>query len=573
MSSRKTERNASLYFDFPDYAFTRAPEQDGAQRRHAVAIVGAGPVGLALAIDLARHGVASVVLEAGTSVSDGSRAICVSRRSLEILQRLGVAERFCKKGLAWTKGRSFYRGQVVFELEMPHSDDERFMPMVNLQQPYIEQFLAERALAEDAIELRWGSEVSGVEQDNDGVRLRVHTPEGDYTLDADYVVACDGARSSMRGLMKLPLAGSSYEGRYLIAYIKLKSDHPTERRAWFDPPANPGSTVLMHKQPDDIWRIDYQLLDEQDSAAELDEERITWRIQRQLDMTGEEQPWQLDWYSLYKAHCLCLDDYRHQRVLFAGDAAHLVPIFGVRGLNSGFADAHDLAWKLAYVAGGWSRPELLDSYAIERRNATLEIFREASKSTIFMTPPTRGYHLMRDAALSLAISRNYCRSLIDPRQSQPYDYVDSALNTFAEADAAFAASPRRGAPLCNVRLAEKRGPGGGGNFLLDHLGLGFQGLYFAHGDAVPAELMAATRAAATREPFALTVIAAGEMARPAGNVLRDPKRRAFEAYGAEDGSFYLARPDGHVCARWKTFAADQLATALEVAQMRAGCVT
>ena len=530
----------SSYFTHPHFPFQRAPELDGRRRRHRVAIVGGGPVGLTTALSLARHGVGSVVLEADETVAEGSRAVCISRRSMEILQQLGLADRFLEKGLGWTSGRSFYRGEPVFRLEMPHGPDERFHPMTNLQQCWMELYLAERIAAEPTIELRWSSRLAALEQDGAGVRLRVETPEGGYELEADYAVAADGARSTARQLMGLKLSGESYEGRYLIADIRMASPHPIERRAWFDPPSNPDSTVLVHKQPDDIWRIDYQLRDEDDPDEELEEAHVRRRIQAHLDYIGERTPWALEWVSLYKAHCLCLERYRHGRVLFAGDAAHLVPIFGVRGLNSGFADADNLGWKLAYALRGLADESILDSYDRERRAATLEIFREAGKSTRFMTPPTLGGRLMRDAALSLSLRHAFSRGLVNPRQSQPYDYVDSALNARPDREAEFNGGVRRGAALRNVRLQD-------GGFLLDRLARGFTGLIFA--DRAPAF-------DSGEVPFAMVRLPSSE-------------RRAWEAHDAVAGTFYLARPDGHVCARWRRFDAAEARAALRRATARA----
>jgi 3-(3-hydroxy-phenyl)propionate hydroxylase len=316
----------------------------------------------------------------------------------------------------------------------------------------------------------------------------------------------------------------------------------------------------MHKQPDDIWRVDYQLLDDQDPEAELREDRVRDRIQRQLDMVGEAAPWQLDWHSLYKAHCLCLDRYRHGRVLFVGDAAHLVPIFGVRGLNSGFADANNLGWKLAYVLRGLAGDGLLDSFGDERRAATLEIFREAGKSTRFMTPPSRGYALLREAALALSLDAHWPRGLINPRQSAPYDYVDSPLNSDPEAEAGFSGGPRRGAPLRNVRLDDLDGRP---SYLLDHLGCGCTGLYFAGAEAVPeADRRVLLGLQQGRVPFQALVVAAAPPGDPGLPVLLDSAGRAMAAYDAGPGTCYLARPDAHVAARWKRLPPERLAAAL-----------
>ena len=558
----------SLYFDYPTFDFVRPPELDGERPRRQVAIVGGGPVGLTCAIELARHGSQVVVIENDATVADGSRAVCIARRSMEILQHVGVAERFLDKALVWTGGRSFYRNRVVFELEMPHGPDSRYHPMTNLQQCYIEQFLIEHIDGFDGIEIRWQSQVVGVAQTEDGARIRIDTPEGRYELEADYVIAADGARSTMRELMGLKLSGTSYSGKYLIADIKMASPHRIERRAWFDPPANPGSTVLMHKQPDDIWRVDYQLLDDDNEAEELREDRIRERIQMQLDMIGETTPWELDWYSLYKAHCLCLDDYRQGRVLFVGDAAHLVPIFGVRGLNSGLADANNLGWKLAYVLKGWAPADLLDTYGHERREATQEIFREAGKSTAFMTPPTRGYRLMRDAALSLALSETWPRGLINPRQSQPYDYTDSRLNGTPADDATFSAGPRVGAPLLNMRLPATGDGANAPTFLLDRLGLGFTLICFCDEALAPDIAETMHRLRVGDEPVTTIVVARQALTVDGAQVIADPKGRFFDTYGASAGSAYLARPDAHVCARWPRATGAAIEAALATAVMR-----
>src|SRR3984893_3803290 len=229
--------------------------------RHSVAIVGGGIVRLASALGLASHGVRSVLLEADDTVCVGSRAICISRRSLEILARFGALEPFLAKGLPWTGGRSFFRNAEVLHFSMPHDENQRVPPMVNIQQYYVEQFLLEAAQRSGLVEVRWQSRVELMTARADSVSRTVDTPRGSYELDADWLLGCDGARSVVREAAGLKLQGTSYEGRYVIVDVALRSERPTERLAWFDPPSNPGSTILMHRQPDDVWRIDYQLRD------------------------------------------------------------------------------------------------------------------------------------------------------------------------------------------------------------------------------------------------------------------------------------------------------------------------
>jgi len=528
-------------------------------------------VGLATAACLARFGIETVVIEKNRSAGEGSRAICLSRRSLEILDWIGVADPFVAKGLGWRRGRTFYRDQQIHELCMPHSEAEKFLPMTNLQQYYMEEFLAQHCAKQPLVDLRWGTTLVDLLREPDETTAMVATPEGTYRLRGSYLVATDGARSQVRKLLGLSFAGTSFSGRYLIADIRLHSSYPTERRAWFDPPSNPGSTVLMHKQPEDIWRIDYQLHEQDDEGVELRPQSVHARVQRHLDFIGERADWDVIWTSIYRARALALESYVHGRVVFAGDAAHLVPIFGVRGLNSGFADAHNLAWKLAWVLHGNAHGSLLRTYAWERRAATLEIHRQTEKTTRFMTPRTRGDVLMRNAALSLAVDHEFVRPLVDPRQSVPYTYRDSELNSFgnrasAENTEEFRNGPPLGAPLRNLRV--RRGPKSG--HLLDWLGTGFVGVFFILGEfasddrSLLAELRRNCRLRLLLVTDARLDVTLEEHAERL-IILEDVTGVAGQFYDAVTGTLYLARPDGHVCARWKRVVAAELVSAMRIA--------
>ncbi len=298
-----------------------------------------------------------------------------------------------------------------------------------------EQLLADRADAlAGLVEIRWQTKLAGLERGDDGVALDLETAQGPYRLRADWVVACDGARSAVRQALGLRFSGSTYDGTYIIVDIHLKSDYPTERRAWFDPPTNPGSTILMHRQPRDIWRVDYQLRDDEDPEEAVKPENVLPRVRSHLEWIGERDDWTPVWISAYRANCLTLERYNHDRVLFAGDAAHLVPIFGVRGMNSGIDDTHNLAWKLAWVTQGRAPARLLDSYSSERVFAARENIRHASKSTEFMAPPSHAFTLMREAALGLATQDPFFATLINPRQTSAITFADSPLNA-ADSDA------------------------------------------------------------------------------------------------------------------------------------------
>ncbi|HYD65424.1 FAD-dependent monooxygenase [Azospirillum sp.] len=566
MHAPDAKPRASVFYEYAIHPYRRPPEMDGNAVRHPVVIVGAGPIGMVTALDLARFGVPSVILEQELQVSHGSRAIVLTRRSMEILQQVGVAGPFLAKGLQWSRGRSFYRGREVYQMVMPHDADDRFLPGLNIQQQYIEEYLVDAVERSGLIDLRWGSKVLAVRQDDDSVTLRVDTPDGEYDLTAGWAVAADGGRSAVRRLMELRMEGRSYPGNFVIADIQAKLDLPTERLCFFDPDWNPGNNVLVHRQPDDLWRIDFRLPDGETAEQALEPDLLARRIELVLGMIGKRVPWRLDWATVYSANTLTLPDYVHGRVLFTGDAAHLLPIFGVRGANTGFQDCNDLAWKLAFVVQGKAPRGLLETYSSERVQAAREICEEGGKSTRFMTPPTRGFRLMRDAVLSFTLSEEFCKDLLHWRTSRPHTYAHSPLNSFADEDRAFTGGPACGEPLRNVRLGE-------GDYLFDHFGTGFHLLVFAGADGLGEGQRALLRQAGELGvqlgvPMVRVILAAAptpEMAALAEAVLADPGGRAAAKYAAGPGAAYLARPDTHVCARWRSATAGDVAHAVRVA--------
>jgi 3-(3-hydroxy-phenyl)propionate hydroxylase len=534
-----------LHVDYQSlrFEYRRSPDQSAAQRaHHPVVVVGAGPVGLATAIDLAQSGQRVLLLDDDRCLSNGSRAICFAKRTLEIFDRLGCGDPMVEKGVTWNLGRVFHRDEPVYSFDLLPEGGHRRPAFVNLQQYYVEGFLLDRALALPGLEIRWDNKVSGVSPSDDGVELTVETPEGEYRIQADYVVAADGARSPIRKALGLESRGRSFRDRFLIADVRMRADFPAERWFWFDPPFHPNQSVLLHSQPDGVWRIDFQLGWDADPVAERAPERVIPRVQALL---GADAEFKLEWVSVYTFSCLRMERFRHGRVIFAGDAAHGVSPFGARGANSGVQDAENIAWKLALVLRGEAPDSLLDSYDAERIAAADENILNSTRSTDFITPKNVASRAFRDATLDLARDCAFARRLVNSgRLSLPCTYHDSPLNT---PDAETFAGPLvPGAPALDAPLVVDGKP----DWLLRRLGGGFSLLHF--GEVAPAM-------PETVPPMRLVTVAPGE----------DAEGVAARRYDAQPGTTYLIRPDQHVCARWRRFDPDAVRRALDRASGRA----
>lgn len=541
----ETKPRDSLYYRYQVYPHFHS-QSDVVTDAQTVTVVGAGPIGMSTALLLAKQGVKVVLLSAEQQLSEGSRALVYTKRSMEILNAAGAADKIMQKALPWTHGNSSYKGQVCFRMATPVNEHDQFYPLNNLQQNWLEHYLLETIQAQDNIEVRWGNKVVAQSQDNDQVTLTVHTPEGEYRHISNWVVAADGGRSPIRESMKLWMEGASYEGRFVIADIRIKLDYPTERLAFFSPDWNPGNTILMHREPDNIWRFDYQLDPSIAPEEALKPENLTKAVNDQLKMIGQDHlEWEMDWSTVYSARALTLDNYVHNRIMFVGDAAHLLPIFGVRGANTGFQDAQDLAWKLSAVVNGWAPEKLLQSYTFDRVGAAREIIAEAGKSTRFMAPPSHGFRLLRNAVLSLSLQHEFVRPLYHWRTSRPHAYTHSPLNSKNDDNALMNEITENGALIPNVKFAD-------GSFLYDSISGKFSVIVLTENGQVAEGLVAEVAALKKRGvPAQLLALNIDGVAVAQADVnLTISAQIAAERFFAAAGAIYLVRPGHHINGRW-----------------------
>ncbi|MDQ2962585.1 MAG: FAD-dependent oxidoreductase [Pseudomonadota bacterium] len=538
----------------PVYPYTKPAELSGSPHHWPAIVAGAGPVGLTAAIDLALRGIDVLVLDEDDTVSVGSRAICWSKRTLEILDRLGCGERLVQKGVRWNVGRVFFRDEQVYRFDLLPEPGHRRPAFINLQQYYVEQFLVERATELPGIDLRWRHKVIGVTPQRDRVALRVSTPDGEYGVQADWLIVADGSKSAIRGMLGLESEGQVFRDRFLIADIHMTSNFPSERWFWFDPPFHRNQSALLHRQADDVWRVDFQLGWDADPEEEKKPEKILPRLQAML---GKDARFDVEWASVYTFQCRRMRSFRCGRALFVGDAAHLVSPFGARGANSGIQDVDNLAWKLELVLSGQAPERLLDSYDSERISAADENIRNSTRSTDFITPKSRASRAFRDAVLMLAKRHSFARRLVNSgRLSVPAMLADSPLNT--PDTHTFAGRMAPGAPAIDAPLA-----GDGGQWLLDYLCNGFTLVVFT--EAVPAEGLVRDLTALGKDPVGCSSVLVGGTGGtlPAGiRRVADASRMLSERYDAREGTTYLFRPDQHVCARWRAFDLVQVRAAL-----------
>ncbi len=515
-----------------------SPRKLEAGNREPVVIVGAGMVGLTLAIDLLRKNIPVVVLEKSRSIAEGSRSICQAKRSLEIWDRLGVGEAIRDRGCTWKIGRVFHRDREVFHFDLLPEVGHKMPAFVNLQQPILEEILRTHFLQLGGA-IRFEHELVAVKPHSHFVQMHVRSPEGEYSLEADWMVSCEGVRSLTRRALGLRFEGEVFEDKFLICDVKMKAKFPAERWFWFEPTFHPGQTTLLHRQADDVWRIDLQLGWDADPEEALDKDKARSRIERLLGHTNFD----FEWISLYVFQCRTLESYLHNRVIFAGDSAHQVSPFGARGGNGGVQDVDNLAWKLARVINGTSPTGLLETYNAERILAAKENILHSTRATNFMTPRTPASKLLRDETLNLASRLKFAQSLVNSgRLSAPAHYSTSSLNTPDEDEWSPSVATAPGSPAVDAPISTSCGD--------QHL-LGLLGNQFAvvakSKVALPCEL----KACGERIPiFQL------------GRDFEDSAGLVSERYDLRTGSVILFRPDQHVAMRRRTFQETQITGAM-----------
>ncbi len=512
----------------------------GTIEKTPILIVGAGPIGLSMALEMGLRGHHVILINKESQLTDGSRAICYAKRPLEIMDRLGFAERMVAKGVSWNIGKVFFqdRPEPVYSFDLLPVKDQKMPGMINVQQYYNEEYNIAALETLDNVELRWANKLTNIQNNDGGVIVNIETPEGDYQIHADWLIACDGSNSPTRKMLDIGFEGETFQDNFLIADVKFTKAYPTERHFWFDPVFNPGQSVLLHKQPDDVWRIDFQVGWDIDRKEIVKPENITPRIQA---MFGEDVEFEYEWVSVYTFNCRQIETMAIDCVLFAGDSAHLVSPFGARGANTGFQDTDNLAWKLDLVLTGTADETLIASYDEERSLAARINILNSTRSTDFITPKSKVSRQFRDAVLQLSSDHAFARGFVNSgRLSMPVSYPNSSLNTPDDGPWQGGIEPGTNCIDAPVREAGKEA------WLLNCLGWKFKLLIFAGNDCLTSsQIHDLAQLAKGKLPVEAVIIGT--------DGLEDVKGLVAQRYAAKSGDVYLVRPDQYVAARWHGF--------------------
>ncbi|MHA3771348.1 FAD-dependent monooxygenase [Verrucomicrobiota bacterium sgz303538] len=351
-----------------------------------VLISGAGPVGLALALGLSRYGIHVEVFEKKTELSKHSRALLITTRTLEVLRGWNVLDRF----LAVTDLVSKISVHVVGDSEPKATLD--FSPLERiatirgamlLPQDRTEALLLD-AVREAGVAVYFDHEFTGFQQDEDGVTIEVSSQGERKQFRGAYLIGCDGAHSTVRERLGWHLEGKTYPSRIMLADVRL----PDERgdAPWPLVAPQPRGALAGLRFAPRTWRIISTIDPDETDEEALRPEKITVKVER-LFGAG---PYENIWASVFRIHCRNSPHFRLNRVLLAGDAAHVNSPAGGQGMNAGIHDAQNLAWKLVRAIRGGNVEALISSYEQERREvvvSTVERFTDMLTRLAFMSWP------------------------------------------------------------------------------------------------------------------------------------------------------------------------------------------
>lgn len=375
-----------------------------------ILVVGAGPVGLTMAAELARHGVRARIIDKLAAPLPYCRAIGVTPRSLEVFGAMGIDRHFIDAGLWLESLRLMVDDHPPRDIAVDLSD----LPYAELgvRQSETERILTEH-LASFGVTVERGTALTSLEPSDDGVSVVLTGPDGaTETVRFDYAVGCDGAHSAVRHALGIPFEGEAFEMGFMLGEVTLDAGLPRGmalRAMKLRENTAPDMFIAIPLPEPGRYRISTLATAEDDAAPATGHGLQTDRpgptlaaLQAVADrvVPSPAALSDLSWSSFYRISMRLAQHYRAGRVFLAGDAAHIHPPTGGQGMNTGIQDAFNLAWKLARVVRGLSPPDLLDSYEAERRPVGADVIaRTVAASMNLGRPGGEKPHRLADTQL------------------------------------------------------------------------------------------------------------------------------------------------------------------------------
>ncbi|WP_175688657.1 bifunctional 3-(3-hydroxy-phenyl)propionate/3-hydroxycinnamic acid hydroxylase [Burkholderia anthina] len=366
------------------------------RNRTSVAIVGAGPNGVAMANLLGLYGVDTVVVEKAPQIVEFPRAVGIDDEALRLFQTAGVADELSRDIIQNVPLRMFNANGACFADIRPSLREFGWWRRNIFMQHLAERTLRGALARYPHVSLRTGEEVVGLEQDGQGVTLRVRAADGQqYELDADYVVAADGGRSPMRELLGIKLAGTTHPMKWVVVDVKNAGlDQPCT--ALNCDPRRPNVCIYL---PFNYRRWEFLVFPHEDENAIAAPESIRALIEPYVDDVDRLE---IVRARTYTHHSRVAERFVAGRVALVGDAAHLSPPWIGQGLNAGLRDVGNLAWKLAGVVNGVLHPGVISTYESERRDHAKAMIDLADTFGAMLMPTSRLVAFLRDRFLAFA---------------------------------------------------------------------------------------------------------------------------------------------------------------------------
>jgi 3-(3-hydroxy-phenyl)propionate hydroxylase len=328
-----------------------------------VAIIGAGPVGLITALGLVHHGVPVLVLEEDDRLSLDTKAGTILTRTLEVLHRFDALDPVLRASLRIDEIGDLDRATNTARESVllgKLTEDTRLPFVINIPQHELEPVLRAQLEQRAPEALRMQHRLLDFVQDDDGVDLRLQTPEGETHVRARYVLACDGGRSAVRQHLGIEVEGKTLDQQYMLVDLKVDLDTENPRDypylAYF---GDPEEWMILVRQPH-CWRFLFPLAS---GRPVPDREELADKARRFI---GDADGMEIIGTNVYTVHQRVAQRWRDGNVFLMGDAAHLITPMWALGLNTGVLDASNMPWRLAWVLRGWAAPSLLDGYEREQ---------------------------------------------------------------------------------------------------------------------------------------------------------------------------------------------------------------